>query len=110
MNKKKDLIIIRPRADENIFKKYVFLNEALVRPIINNRNRHIDDVFTGIILKLPVNKLHHTAFSGDEWKTFLEKESDFKVGDKVLYNGKTNIVMNEETLHLVGWFIGKILK
>ena len=95
---------------EETLKKHVFFNDSVVRPIKPKEGVPNNNILTGIILKLPLNKQDECFFPGDEWKSLIPNENRLNVGDIVLYNSKHNITLDGEVLHLVCHFIGKILK
>lgn len=106
MKKVSESIIV----SEETLKKHIFFNESLVRPIKPKEKVIGENIITGIILKLPLNKHEDSFCAGDEWKNLISKENGLNVGDIVLYNSKYNITLDGEVLHLVCYFIGKILK
>jgi|GEM_PF-6454196 len=83
-------------------------SDYLVSPIKSGGNNRMDSINLGIILKLP-KKLATDCFPGEEWKLLLNPTNEFIVGDRVLYTIKYSIVLNGESLHLVPWFVGKIM-
>jgi len=99
-----------PKVSDTTLKKYLFYHDALVRPLKTVHKNHNDILFAGEILKLPEKKSASEYDHGEGWKALLEPERQFKIGDKVLYNYKTNIVLDHEMLHLVCSFSGKIIE
>ncbi|HTA81469.1 MAG TPA: hypothetical protein VK783_00915 [Bacteroidia bacterium] len=81
--------------------------ESIVRPIKAKEDGLRGHIYTGEVLKLP-SPAGREYDTGEEWKALLEKEKRFMVGDKVLYNMKSNLILDNELLHLVGTFTGKI--
>jgi hypothetical protein len=109
LNKRNVFKNLYPKVSDTALSRYVFTHEALVRPSQVIEGRVTSAMLTGVILKLPVNNLNSNNFPGDEWKALLHPENEFSVGDTVLYTNRTSIVIERETLHLVGYFTGKIL-
>ncbi|MGP8215672.1 MAG: hypothetical protein ACLQQ4_08935 [Bacteroidia bacterium] len=83
-------------------------NEYLVRPYKANDTSFNRNIYFGEIIKLPA-VLDINYAEGDEWKALLKKGIEYNIGDKVLYSFKSNILLDNELLHVVGCFTGKIL-
>lgn len=97
------------KVDEQVLKKIILFQDYLVRPskvIAPLQNRC---AYTGIILKLPELLRGSEYPEGDEWKKLIEKGSDFKVGDKIIYSYRNHIVVNNELLDLVSMPVGKVI-
>lgn len=98
------------KVDSQTLKRIVLFYESIVRPIKVKDDLMGGGVYIGEILKLPSLESGREYDEGEEWKTLLHKEKQYKVGDKVFYNMKSNIILDYELLHLVGMFIGKLLE
>lgn len=97
------------KVSENTLKSIIIFNEAIVRPF-STKDNFQHGIYAGEIIKLPPAKSANEYDEGEGWKALIQKDSNFKIGDKVLYNFKCNIVLDDELLHMVGSFAGKILK
>ncbi len=111
--KKNDQFFYKSNAkvSEETLNKIQLFGEHLVRPIIPNENYKHGAIHTGIIIKLPEKRNTNQYDDGESWKALIEKETTFKVGDKVLYcygGSGSNLVLDNELLHLVCYFLGKI--
>lgn len=87
----------------------ILTQETLVRPIKTREVAFNQSIYYGKIIKLPVEREPYRE-DGDSWKALIEKKKEYEVGDKVLYTHKTNILLDNELLHLVFGFSGKLLK
>ena len=94
------------RVDEKSLKKLVFFYDTLVRPIKEKEGTVQGSMYVGEIIKLPKPE----PDEGEEWKALLHKKERYQVGDKVLYYMKSNIILDNELLHLVSSFTGKLLE
>jgi hypothetical protein len=106
LKKNKAFEDFNPLVKESTLKNIEFYGDYLVRPAKSEVNSRFDNIFIGTIIKLP-KKSASDYFPGEAWKASLE--DPFKVGDKILYICKSNIILDFECLHLVTWFTGKIL-
>jgi hypothetical protein len=95
------------KVSKETLKKFVFEYEFIVRPIKTIQVHHIDGVFAGEIIKLPEKDARDFS-DGEGWKALLEQSSR-KVGDKIIYWYKNNIILDSELLHLVSSISGRIL-
>jgi hypothetical protein len=95
-----------PIVKKSTLKTIELYSEYLVRPDRTAGNRHIDNIYTGTIIKLP-KKLASDYFPSEGWKASLD--DPFQVGDQIIYNCRSSIILDHEHLHLVGYFVGKIL-
>ena len=98
------------QVSKKTLKKLIIFHEVLVRPIKQQSRTLNDNMFMGEIIKMPEERSASEYEHGESWKALLEKESRIKVGDKILYCGKYNIVLDGELLHMVGYIAGKILE
>lgn len=96
------------KVSKETLKKIILNNEAIVRPLKSENAIRHSRVYFGEILKLPA--INSDCVDGDEWKALVKKETDFDVGDKVIYNYKYDIILDNELLHIVGCFAGKLLE
>ncbi len=96
------------RVSEETLKNLLLANEYLVRPYKANDTSFNRNIYFGEIIKLPA-VLDINYAEGDEWKALLKKGIEYNIGDKVLYSFKSNILLDNELLHVVGCFTGKIL-
>jgi len=96
------------KVSEKTLKSLMLTSEYLVRPHKSNDKSFNRSIYFGEIIKLP-SALDSNYIEGDEWKALLKKETDYNLGDKVLYSFKSNILLDNELLHVVGCFCGKIL-
>jgi hypothetical protein len=95
--------IVKPET----LKKIRLYNSYLVRP---SKCGTSNGLFYGTILKLPSVNSFSQLPDGDGWKSLIKKEEEINVQDAVFYTNKTDIVLDNETLHLVGYFEGKIME
>ena len=94
------------KVSKKTLQSIVLFYECLVRPIKVKDNIMQGSIHVGEILKLP--KVEYDE--AEQWKASLDKDEKYKVGDKVFYNMKSNIVLDNELLHLVGMPTGKLLQ
>lgn len=93
------------KVSKKTLQSMVLFYECLVRPI--KVKEHMQGgIYLGEVLKLPQANYD----DGEQWKASLHKEEQYKVGDRILYNMKSNIILDHELLHLVGMPTGKLIE
>jgi hypothetical protein len=97
------------KVSEETLKNLILTQEALVRPLKAKEATFNRSVYYGKIIKLPLEREPYRE-DGESWKSVIEKKREYDVDDKVLYTHKTDIIMDNELLHLVCSFSGKLLK
>jgi len=99
-----------PKVCEETLKKFVFNYEFLVRPITTICSAPTESIYTGEIIKMPKTKDAKDFDHGEGWKASLpDKAPKYKVGDQVIYWYKSNILLDNELLHLVSSISGMII-
>lgn len=96
------------KVSDKTLKSIMLSSEYLVRPYKSNDTSFNRSIYFGEILKLPA-LLDNNYADGEEWKGLVEKGIEYSIGDKVLYSFKSNILLDNELLHVVGCFCGKVL-
>jgi hypothetical protein len=96
------------RVTQKTLNSVLFYNDAIIRPIKPTNNVRIVHGYIGEIIKLPHGSSSYQYSDGEEWKKALKNEMGFKIGDRVMYSFKLNIMLDGELLHLVGHIFGKI--
>lgn len=100
----------RPKVSDKTLKKFVFFSDAVVRPLDTIFNSPDDFLYIGEILKLPEKKSTRDYDDSEAWKALIETESRCRVGDKIIYGFKANVVLDDELLHLVWNVTGRIIE
>lgn len=98
-----------PEIKNSLLENIEIYSDYLVQPLKSEGNGRMNNIYTGIILKIP-KKTMTDYLSGDEWKALVSAKTEFMVGDKVLYTNHCGIVLYGKILHLVPWLVGRILK
>ncbi len=95
---------------QSTMSSLVLFHNALVKPLKFPENISIDNLCYGEVVKLPADSATNRFQDGEEWKRLIKDKADsgFKVGDRVLYDSKTNVVICGKNFHLVSYFLGKI--
>ncbi len=90
--------------------RLVLFHNALVKPLKFPDGIAIENISYGEIVKLPSDKATSRWEDSESWKRLINDKEDngFKVGDRVLYDSKTNVVIYGKNYHLVSYFLGKI--
>jgi hypothetical protein len=97
------------KVSQETLKNLVLNQEALVRPLKAKESTFNRSVYYGKIIKLPFEREPYRE-DGEAWKSLIERKKEYDIGDTVLYTHKTDIIMDNELLHLVYSFSGKLLK
>lgn len=79
----------------------------LVRP---SKDGNGNSLYFGTVLKLPsVNPTNEFA-EGEQWKALIKREKEINVKDLVFYTSKIDMILDNETLHLVSYLEGKVIE
>jgi len=86
-------------------KKLKLYGSYIIRP---SKSGNSNSLYYGTVLKLPsVNSINEFA-EGEQWKALIKKEKEINVNDLVFYTSKIDMILDNETLHLVGYLEGKV--
>ncbi len=99
-----------PRVSEETLRKFLFDHEFLVRPINTICSAPTESIYSGEIIKVPEKKDARDFADGEGWKALVTKVPKHKVGDKIMYWYKSNIILDYELLHLVSSISGRIIE
>ena len=96
------------KVKEETLTRLVLYNETLIRPLNVKEIFGNNGVYFGEVIKLPRTQGQEYDES-EKWKALIEKEKEINVGDKVIYSYRSNIILDNELLHLASFFVGKIV-
>jgi hypothetical protein len=88
-------------------KKLKLYGSYIIRP---SKSGNSNSLYFGTVLKLPsVNPINEFA-EGEQWKALIKREKEINVKDLVFYTSKIDMILDNETLHLVGYLEGKVIE
>ncbi len=97
------------RVSKETLNKINLYGEYIVRPL-KVKGHQSQNIQIGEIIKVPALKSKWDFADGEGWKaSLLNNEERFKIGDKVLYSFCEIIILDNEKLHLVCSFSGKLI-
>jgi len=99
-----------PKVSVETLRKFVFNYEFLVRPITTICSAPTESIYSGEIIKVPEKKDARDFADGEGWKALVTKEPKYKVGNKIMYWYKSNIILDYELLHIVSSISGRIIE